>query len=163
MSNISVTSLKLLNEQIANEMFNSNVYRFLGSYLKKLGIDNIGDFFYKDQVSEEHGHAQLISDYINDRNETVLSLPVPDAYLNITSLTNLAELYLAREQDTTSKLSAIAQQALSEGDFMLYDFMLEMIRKQRNEENEALTFVDRAYMANNDWKTWLLWDAGYNK
>jgi ferritin len=159
--NISEESLRLLNEQIRHELWNSNIYRFMGSYLKKKGLDNIGDFFYVDQVKEEQIHAQLISDYINDRNETLLSLPVPDGNLDITSLNNFADLYLEREQITTTKLSVIAQQALSEGDFMLFDFMQEMIRKQRNEENEALTFQDRAYMADDDLKTWLIWDANY--
>jgi ferritin len=134
----------------------------MGSYLKKMGLDNIGDFFYVDQVKEEQSHAQLISDYINDRNEIVLSLPVPDGNLEISNLNNFSDLYLDREQVTTAKLSVIAQQALTEGDFMLFDFMQEMIRKQRNEENEALTFRDRAYMADNDLKTWLIWDANYD-
>lgn len=163
MPNISSVSLNLLNQQIAHELWNSSIYRYMGSYLKKMGLNNIGDFFYGDQVKEEQSHAQLISDYINDRNETVLALPVPEGTLDIQNLNHFASLYLEREQLTTSKLSAIAQQALSEGDYMLFDFMQEMIHKQRAEEDEALTFLDRAFMAANDLKTWLIFDATYGK
>jgi ferritin len=161
LANISKESLRLLNAQIQHELWNSNIYRFMGSYLKKMGLNNIGDFFYVDQVKEEQSHAQLISDYINDRNEMVLSLPVPEGNLQINNLNHFADLYLEREQITTEKLSVIAQQALSEGDFMLFDFMREMIAKQRVEEDEALTYKDRAYMADNDLKTYLIWDANF--
>lgn len=161
MANISEESLRLLNAQIQHELWNSNIYRFMGSYLKKMGLDNMGDFFYVDQVKEEQGHAQLISDYINDRNETVLSLPIPDGTLHINSLTHLAELYNDRETITTEKLNVIANQALNEGDYMLFDFMREMIAKQRVEMSESLTFRDRAYMADNDLKTYLIWDANF--
>jgi ferritin len=163
MSNISAVSLNLLNQQIAHELWNSSIYRYMGSYLKKMGLNNIGNFFYEDQVKEEQSHAQLISDYINDRNETVQALSVPEGNVDIQNLNHFASLYLEREQLTTAKLSAIAQQALTESDYMLFDFMQEMIRKQRSEEDEALTFMDRAFMAANDLKTWLIFDATYCK
>lgn len=161
MSNISEESLRLLNEQIKHEVLNSQKYRYLGSYLKKMGLDNIGSFFADTQVKEEQEHAQLITDYINDRNETVLSNPISTGNLEISSLNNLADIYLETEQVTTSKLSVIANQALTEGDFMLFGFIQELIAKQKTEESEALTFRDKAYMADNDLKTWLIWDANY--
>jgi ferritin len=161
MPNISEESLRLLNEQVRHELWNSSIYRYIGSYLKKMGLDNIGDFFYKTQVQEEFEHSNLISDYINDRNENVLALSVPDGNLQIKSLTNLAELYNERETITTEKLNMIANQAFNEGDYMLFDFMREMIAKQRVEMEESLTFLDKARMADNDLKTWLIWDANF--
>jgi ferritin len=161
MPNISEESLRLLNEQVRHELWNSSIYRYIGSYLKKMGLDNIGDFFYKTQVHEEFEHSNLISDYINDRNENVLALSVPDGNLQIKSLTNLAELYNERETITTEKLNMIANQAFNEGDYMLFDFMREMIAKQRVEMEESLTFLDKARMADNDLKTWLIWDANF--
>jgi ferritin len=161
LANISEESLRLLNNQIAHELHNSSIYRYIGSYLKKMGLDKIGNFFNKTQVDEEFEHAKLITDYINDRNETVLALPIPDGSLPIKSLTNLAELYNEREAITTEKLKVIAQQSFNEGDYMLFDFMREMISKQRVEMEESLTFLDKAKMADNDLKTWLIWDANF--
>jgi ferritin len=161
LANISEVSLGLLNNQIKNELQNSNRYRYIGSYLKRLGLDNIGNFFSVDQVQEEQSHAQLITDYINDRNEQVETLPVPSGNVQINSLTQLAELYNEFEKATTASLSAIFKQAFDEGDYMLADFCRELIAKQRVEEEESLTFLDKATMADNDLKTWLVWDANF--
>jgi ferritin len=160
-ANISEVSLGLLNNQIKNEILNSQRYRYIGSYLKKLGLDNIGNFFSGDQVNEEFEHSKLITDYINDRNEQVETIPIPSGNVQINSLTHLAELYNEFEKATTASLSAIFKQAFDEGDYMLADFMREMIAKQRVEEDESLTFLDKATMADNDLKTWLIWDANF--
>lgn len=158
---ISETSLALLNNQIKNELTNSNRYRFMGSYLKKMGLDNIGKFFSDTQVQEEFHHAQLITAYINDRNEQVLSYPIPEGTLEIKNLTHLAELFNQFEADTTESLSAIFKNAFDEGDYILADFIRDMLQRQRAEQEESSTFLDRAIMADNDLKTWLLWDANF--
>jgi ferritin len=44
---------------------------------------------------------------------------------------------------------------------MLADFMRELLKIQRTEEDEALGFLDKAKMADNDLKTWLIWDANF--
>jgi ferritin len=90
MPNISEVSLGLLNNQIKNEVHNSQRYRYIGSYLKRMGLDNIGNFFTKVQVEEEIEHSNLITDYINDRNEKVESLPIPSGNVDINSLTHIA-------------------------------------------------------------------------
>jgi ferritin len=159
--NISEESLRLLNNQIKEEMYNSQFYRYIGSYLKQMGLDNIGSYFGDTQVQEEQSHSQMITDYINDRNEKVIVLPVPEVNIEFQSLTQLAELYLQREQITTAKLSIIASNALSESDFMLFDFMQGLVKIQRDEERDALSYLDRARMADNDLKTYLIWDANF--
>lgn len=161
MSNISEVSLGLVTNQIKNELLNSNRYRYIGSYLKRLGLDNIGNFFGVNQVNEEFEHSKLITDYINDRNEQVETIPVPSGNVQINSLTHLAELYNEFEKATTASLSAIFKQAFDEGDYMLADFCRELIKIQRTEEDESLLFLDRAKMADNDLKTWLIWDANF--
>jgi ferritin len=161
MPNISEVSLGLLTNQIKNEILNSQRYRYIGSYLKRMGLDNIGAFFGNSQVQEEQGHAQLITDYINDRNEKVETLPIPSGNVEISSLTHIAESFVEFEQATTASLSAIYKQAFDEGDYMLADFMRELLKIQRTEEDEALGFLDKAKMADNDLKTWLIWDANF--
>lgn len=161
MANISQESLSLLNNQIKEEIYNSQFYRYIGSYLKKMGLDNIGSYFGETQVQEEQSHSQVITDYINDRNEKVVVLSVPEVNIEIQSLTQLAELYLQREQITTAKLSTIISNALAEGDFMLFDFMQGMVKIQREEEKHALSYLDRARMADNDLKTYLIWDSNF--
>lgn len=161
MSNLDSTILRLLNEQIAHELYNSNFYRKIGSYLKNIGLDNLGSHFYDDQVSEEQGHAKLVTDFIVSRNEKVDSLTIPEVTISLRDIIQIAELYLKQEKDTTAKLSTIASQALSNADFITFGFMQDMIDKQRIEEEEAFTFLDKARMTQNDYKVVLVWDASY--
>jgi ferritin len=152
LANVSPQILELLNLQISHEAYNSQLYHKLGSYLKNIGLDNIGEFFYSDQVDEEHKHQKLISKYLVDRNEKVEMYDVPAVEENFQNMTfiQLAELYLKTEQGTTEKLKNIASVALEESDFMTFGFMQEMIKIQITEEDEAITFLDRARMTAND-------------
>lgn len=163
MANISSEILSLLNLQIAHELYNSSLYRKLGSHLKRLGLDNIGSFFAEDQVNEEISHAESITRFIEDRNEKVEALQIPEVKVEFNSMMQIADLYLNQEQTTTEKLKMIARTAIDENDFITFDFIREMITKQRTEESEALTFKDRAYMTGNDTKTILIWDANFKK
>lgn len=160
MSNISEESLRLLNEQLKHEILNSQKYRYIGSYLKRIGLDNIGEYFLS-QMNDELNHAKLITDYINDRDEKVISYPIPSGVVDFNSLTEIADVYLQTEQQTTMKLSVIANQALSEGDHILFEFMLTLQKEQREEESSALSYKNKADMADNDMKTYLIWDANF--
>lgn len=160
-SNLSSAILQLLNEQIAHELYNSNLYKKIGSYLKNIGLDNIGDHFYDDQTKEEHSHADKITSFLVDRNEKVELLSIPEVNIEFTDIIQIAELYVVQEQLTTSYLTKIASQSLIENDYITFGFMQEMINYQRVEESESITFRDRALMTQNDYKTVLIWDANF--
>jgi ferritin len=162
MSNISPSTLEMLNQQIADEGLNSQKYAYIGAYLKNKGLNNIGAHFLPKQVDEERKHQDQIREYIIQRNEHVCSYLIPEFKMELTGVLQIAQFYLATEQQTTARLKAIAQAAFAEGDLLTFHFLQHMLDDQLHEEDEAITFLDKATMADDAPEVLLLWDANFS-
>lgn len=163
MSNISASTVQLLNEQIVREGFNSNRYAFIGAALTNIGLNNLGQYFSVKQRDEEREHQDKIRKYLTDRNEQVLSLPIPEVDpIDAKDVINVGRVYVAAEQETTSYLKQIAYAAFNEGDLLTFNFLTEMLLEQRAQEEESITFLDQAVMTANAPEVVLLWDANFN-
>lgn len=72
--------LDVLNAQINWELYASIVYMNMYGYFNKPGIGRPGFAkFFKEQSSEEYGHALKIIDYMNKRNGTVNRISVNES------------------------------------------------------------------------------------
>lgn len=158
--NVSSDVIKLLNEQLAHEAYNSRLYLKIAAYLTNLGLNNIGAHFYG-QFDEENTHQRKVVDYLTDRNERVLCLHVPEVEYEPISLTAIAEAYLKQEQSTTALLKNIAKVSMSEGDFLTFKWAQDMLEIQRAEESEAIDFKDKMDMAGDNLKTLVILDKEF--
>lgn len=158
--NISPELLQKLYLQIFMEGYNSQFYLKIFTCLKNMGLDNIAKFF-DDQHNDEHNHKKKIVDYIVGRNEDVQLYSIPETIFTLSSMTQLAQDYLNREKQTTESLKAIAKHAVSAGDYLTYNFMIDMLREQYEEEEKAFTFKDKAGLVGDSWSSVLLWDSNF--
>lgn len=129
-------------EQIGHELQNAYIYSNIQSVLKFKGLENLGAWF-KHQHEEEDSHANLIFDFINDRNEIVVMPIVSAIDVSKFSVKELVSLYLKREQETTKRIEELISIAEDDGDRLSYTFLLDFVSKQRAEEDEAQTMYDR--------------------
>jgi ferritin len=159
---LSSNIIELLKLQVSHELYNSQFYTKVGMTLKNMGLDNIGNHFYDTQREEEQEHKKLLCDYLIDRNINIDFISVPEVIFNFSSMSDVADSYLALEMLTTDKLKSIAKVALMESDFITFNFMSKMIDIQRTEESEALSFKDKITLTNNDMKVILLFDANFS-
>lgn len=162
MANISPATLEMLNQQIAHEGLNSQKYAYIGAWLKNKGLNKIGAHFFPGQTDEEREHQDDVRKYIIDRNEKVESYVIPEFSMDITGVVQIAEFYLKTEQETTQQWKNIAMTAFKEVDLLTFNYAMEMVAKQRKEEDEAITFLDKAIMANDAPEVLLLWDANFS-
>ena len=162
MANVSPKLVEMLNQQIAHEGLNSQKYAYVGAWLKNKGLNKIGAHFFPAQTNEERNHQDEIRDYLIKRNEEVRSHLIPEFKMEITGVIQIAQFYLETEQDTTAKLKAIALAAFAEGDLLTFNFLQEMLEHQVHEEDEAITFLDKAIMADDAPEVLLLWDANFS-
>lgn len=163
MLNISHSTVQLLNEQIVREGFNSNRYALIGAALINIGLNNIGNYFAIKQRDEEREHQDKIRKYLTDRNEQVLSLPIPEfAPIDAKDLVSIGNIYVQAEKETTSYLKEIAFTAFEEQDLLTFNFITELLLEQRAQEEEAITFLDQAKMTANAPEVALLWDANFS-
>lgn len=158
---ISEEMKNLLQQQIAHENENANLYFKIGSVIKNMGLDILGDFFYS-QADGECGHKKIVMDYLTDRNANFDMLGVQPQLYSFNGLVDLGEKYLAREQSTTEKIKAIVELAFNEDDHITREyFMRTLISEQREEEGLAQTFLDCAKLADNDFNKFLKFFAKY--
>lgn len=159
---ISPKILDLLNQQISHEGLNSQKYAVIAAELQNAGLDNIAGHFLG-QVKEEQGHQELLRNYITDRNEKVRALAIPAFdFIFANDILSVANTYLETEQTTTAQLKNIATEAWNEGDYITFNFIMSMVDIQRTEEAEALTFLDKAILADGAPEVLLLWDANFS-
>lgn len=158
--NISPEILLKLYGQICVEGYNSQFYLKIFSCLKNKGLDNLAEFFQK-QYFDEETHKKKIVDYIVGRNEDVKLFSIPEVDFTFDGIVSLSETYLEREKNTTESLKRIASAAVNEGDYLTYNFAIDLLREQFEEEEKAFTFKDKALLTSDDWGHVLLWDANF--
>ena len=159
---ISVDLNNVLCEQIAHERYNSGLYMKIAGILKQKGLDGLAKHFM-DQFEEENEHAKLIHNYITDLNGFINIEDVDGVVAELNTIVDIAKLYLDTEINTTNSLKEIALMAQEESDLVTWDFIMEMLKKQRTEYAEATTFLDNAELCGDDWYRVKVWNDSISK
>lgn len=158
--NVSDALIGMLHEQMAHELYNAQLYLKIATNLRNQGLDNLAKLF-DGQVVEEHGHQALIAAYLTDRNEDVELVAIEAVNENPKDILEIASKFVSQEQLTTKKLKAIAKAAWDEWDLITFQFVQDLINKQRIEEAEALSFQDQAELTGGNKPTVLLWNMNF--
>jgi ferritin len=143
---LSNTIKQLLNDQYRHESRNHWLYKQRQSWCDFRGLTGCAAYF-KQEAAGEYGHAEIVLDYILDRNEELKISPfmfdAPDLG-NDATLLSLFETALDVEYGTTAALQNIYTQACAEGDYMTAAWLFDkLIPAQVDEENEYQTIIDR--------------------
>ena len=141
MSQLSSSTLILLNQQYSHEKRNQLIYESMASSLDFFGLSGSASFLRK-QAEGEGEHAAAVYKFINDRNEhaSVVSIDtptVPDDFFDVFLLAMQVEL------ETTDKLKNIASKAFNENDLQTFFWISDLIKEQTEEENVIRTIIDR--------------------
>lgn len=143
MGMLSRQVLELLQTQYRHEMANHFRYVARASWARYRGFEGAGDFFEK-EADGEAGHAKIVREYIEARNEAVN--PQGVSFTDSSEFGTFDVLFttaLAVEQLTTDMLSAIYTEALGVNDIMTVQWVQGLIAEQVEEENTYQTIIDR--------------------
>lgn len=146
--------------QLAAEKYNANLYLSLASFLMGKGLDNLGKVFEK-QHDEEESHAKFIFSLLTDLNESFNIPQIDECNIIVNSIMDVGALYLSREVFTTNSLKEIRIQAADEengGCPVVEVAMLNLLKEQQSELQEATSFNDKCQLIGDDWKFVILWD-----
>ena len=142
MSQLSVNVLTLLNDQYKHELSNHIKYNQLSSWADSYGLTGIAKFFAK-EAKGEYKHSQKISNYVSLRNEKLLATPFMADFEQPQDLLSIFLAVLEIERGTTDSIKNIFNVAFLEQDFQTSTWIQEMIGYQDEEENQAVTIIDR--------------------
>ena len=129
----SITSV--LNKQIENELYSSQVYRSFSAWLDDKGWIGGSELFFK-YADEELGHMSKIYKYLYEKNARALVPNVKNVPQEFNDIRDLVEKALEHEMRVTKNWNEIANKAKSEDDNDTYSFALGYVNEQREEEEK---------------------------
>jgi ferritin len=125
------------NQQILKEIGNSVKYMQIESYFEDLQLSNIAKYFRK-QSDDEKQHANKFMNHINERTGGKVILgEIISPTLDINSLSDVAEIYVKAEEQTTDSIEGLYDLALTEKSYIDLGFLTEMLNEQIEEEDSA--------------------------
>jgi ferritin len=147
---ISPALTSAICEQIGHEIMNANTYLYICGYLRNKGLDGIAKHF-EEQHAEEIGHSKEFFSLLTDLNAPVTIPEVDEANSPITTIMDIANIYLERETLTTTSINEIKKLAILEDNSIVEEKMRDMISKQQKEMEEVNNFMDMAILLPEWW------------
>lgn len=129
----SITSI--LNKQIENELYSSQIYRSFSAWLDDEGWIGGSELFFK-YADEELGHMSKVYKYLYEKNARALVPNVKNVPQEFKDIRDLVEKALEHEMKVTKNWNDIANKAKAEDDNDTYSFALGFVNEQREEEEK---------------------------
>ena len=151
---------KLLNEQIAKELYSAYLYLDFSIYYEQQGLDGFANW-YMIQAQEERDHAMLFLKYLQNNGEkvTLEAIAKPDKELK--TLMDPLKAGLEHEQYVTSLINDIYGAAYDVKDFRTMQFLDWFVKEQLEEEKNADDMIKKMELFGNDSKGLYSLDAEY--
>lgn len=136
----------ILNEQIREEMYSSNLYLALAGRLESWNLKGMANWM-QIQAKEEHNHALGFFFFLLSRGqEPVLSAIAQPDLQGIDKPADVFAAALKHEQHITACINAIYEAAKEEKDYALESFIRWYIDEQVEEEANATEISDKLKM-----------------
>lgn len=134
--------VKLLNEQIAKEMFAANLYLSMSSWCYENSFDGAGLFLFQ-HADEESGHAKRLITYLNETDSKVIITEVAAPESNFNGLLDVFEKTYAHEQKITQSINNLVDCTLQSKDYPTFNFLQWYVSEQHEEEALFRGIVDK--------------------
>jgi len=125
----------ILNKQIENELYSSQIYRSFSAWLDDEGWIGGSELFFK-YADEELAHMSKVYKYLYEKNARALVPNVKNVPQEFKDIRDLVEKALEHEMKVTKNWNDIANKAKSEDDNDTYSFALGFVNEQREEEEK---------------------------
>ena len=151
---------KLINEQIAKELYSAYLYLDFSVYYEAEGLDGFANW-YMIQAQEERDHAMLMLKYLqlNGEKVTLEAIDKPDK--TYASLMDPLKAGFEHEQYVTGLINTIYAAAYEVKDFRTMQFLDWFVKEQLEEEKNADDMIKKMELFGNDSKGLYSLDSEY--
>ena len=125
-----------VNEQINAEQYSAHLYLAIAAYFSRLGLSGFANWFCA-QAAEENSHAMQFFDFLVERGGTVKLMSIQRPEFEECGVARSIEFALEHERFITSRINALCDLAISEGDRASLLFFHKLIREQVQEEAQV--------------------------
>ena len=157
---LNSTVSKLINEQIAKELYSAYLYLDFSIYYEAQGLDGFANW-YMVQAQEERDHAMLMLKYLQLNGEKVSleAIGKPDKTYN--NLMDPLKAGFEHEQYVTSLINTIYAAAYEAKDFRTMQFLDWFVKEQLEEEKNADDMIKKMELFGGDSKGLYSLDSEY--
>jgi ferritin len=146
---LSKAILEAVNDQIHHELYSAYLYLSMSAYLEAVNFRGFAHWM-RVQSKEEVNHAMKLFDYVNDRNGRVTFKALEEPPANFKSVLDTFEHAFEHEKKVTGMIYNLYALATNEKDYATQVALQWFITEQVEEENTAMTVVDRLKIAGDD-------------
>lgn len=127
---------KLLNQQIAEELYSAYLYLDFANYFERVGLNGFANW-YKIQSREECDHAMLFYQYMQNENQTVTLEAISKPSRDVESHLDVLKSGFEHEKYVTALINQIYFAAIEAQDLRTMRFLDWFIEEQGEEEKNA--------------------------
>ena len=138
----------ILNSQITEEAFASQLYLSYGSWASSEGYTGIAKFLFR-HAEEERNHMTKIMEYILKRGTKVSITAIAAPPKHPSDVADCFESIFTHEVKNTKAIYAIVKLSMEEEDWATWNFMQWFVKEQTEEESFAMSLLDKIKIAGN--------------
>ena len=143
---LSENLAKALNEQMTKEAHASQIYLSYAAWADSNGYGGIANFLFR-HAAEERNHMMKLLEYILKRGAKVKVTSIPAPTADPVSVNNCFEKVFEQECDNTKAIYKLVKMSLKEEDWATWNFMQWFVKEQTEEENLAISLLDKIKIA----------------
>lgn len=146
-----------VNDQIHHELHSAYLYLSMSAYMEAANFRGFAHWM-RMQAQEEVKHAMKLFDYVNDRNGRVTLKALEQPPVEFKSVLDTFEQAYEHEKKVTGMIHNLYGLAAKENDYPTQVALQWFITEQVEEEDAAMTVVDRLKIAGSDGTAMLFLD-----
>lgn len=150
----------LLNNQVNKELYSAYLYLDFENYYRDKSLEGFANWYHV-QVQEEIAHAQLMMQYLQDNDYSVVLEAVNKPNIPLNELSDPLKAGLKHEQYVTELIHTCYAAAYEEKDFRTMQFLDWFVKEQGEEEKNASDLISRFELFGHDAKGLYDLDAEY--
>ncbi|MCC5877340.1 MAG: ferritin [Candidatus Sumerlaeia bacterium] len=135
-----------INEQIVYELYSSNTYLSVASFMEEQGLKVLNAHFLK-QSEEERDHAMKFIGYLQEVNGAVRIGAIPEPPQSFKSVEDAVAKSLKQEEEVTRRINNLMSMAHDQKDYATASFLKWFVDEQVEEQasmNDLLLMVRHA-------------------
>ncbi|WP_297810477.1 ferritin [uncultured Helicobacter sp.] len=134
--------VKRLNEQVAKEMYASNLYLSMSSWCFKNHYEGAGAFLFE-HAGEENNHAKKLITYLNETDSMVEIQAIKKPDNNFKNLLDVFEKTYQHELSITDSINNMVSFMLEHKDYSTFNFLQWYVAEQHEEEALFRNIIDK--------------------
>ena len=157
---LSKKVVDLLNNQVNKELYSAYLYLDFENYYNDKSLEGFANWHHV-QVQEEIAHAQLMMQYLQDNDYSVVLEAINKPNIPLNELSDPLKAGLKHEQYVTELIHTCYAAAYEEKDFRTMQFLDWFVKEQGEEEKNASDLISRFELFGHDAKGLYDLDAEY--